>query len=185
MVIPIQQKKEGVLEKAQDICDRVGRIARTKLDSSDKSPGWKFADCEMRGIPLRIEIGPRDLEEGKCIVVRRDTREKTPVMLSELEERIPQMLDKMQKDMYNRAREHRDAHIWDAHNYQEFKDIAENKPGFIRAMWCENRECEDKIKADLGVTSRCMPFNDDDQISDVCACCGKPAKKLVYWGKAY
>jgi prolyl-tRNA synthetase len=185
MVIPIQQKKEGVLEKAQDICDRVGRIARTKLDSSDKSPGWKFADCEMRGIPLRIEIGPRDLEEGKCIVVRRDTREKTPVMLSELEERIPQMLDRMQKDMYNRAREHRDAHIWDAHNYQEFKDIAENKPGFIRAMWCENRECEDKIKADLGVTSRCMPFNDDDQISDVCACCGKPAKKLVYWGKAY
>ncbi len=185
MVIPVQQKKEGVLEKAQDICKRVGRVARTKIDVSDKTPGWKFSECEMRGIPLRIEIGPRDLEQGKCVVVRRDTREKIEVLLSELEERIPVLLETMQADMFKRAKEHRDSHIWDAHNYAEFTDIAQNKPGFIRGMWCGNRECEDKIKEDLSVTSRCMPFNDDDHISDVCVCCGKPAKKLVYWGKAY
>ena len=87
--------------------------------------------------------------------------------------------------MYERAKKHRDAHIWDAHNYDEFKDIAENKPGFIRGMWCEDRACEDKIKEELAVTSRCMPFEDQEQISDVCVCCGKPAHKLVYWGKAY
>ncbi len=185
MVIPIQQKKEGVLEKAQEVCDRLGKVSRAKLDDSDKSPGWKFSEAEMRGIPVRVELGPKDIAENKCVLVRRDTREKIECPLDQVETRVTELLDTIQKDMFERAKAHRDAHIWDAHNYDEFKEIAENKPGFIRAMWCGNQECEDKIKEDLSVTSRCMPFNDQEQISDVCACCGKPAHKLVYWGKAY
>jgi prolyl-tRNA synthetase len=185
MVIPIQMQKEGVLEKAQEVCGRLGSICRAKLDDSDKSPGWKFSEAEMRGIPVRVELGPKDIEAGKCVVVRRDTREKIEVSLDELESKIPQILEQIQKDMFERARKHRDAHIWDAHNYEELKEIAENKPGFIRGMWCEDQACEDKIKEELTVTSRCMPFHDQEQISDVCVCCGRPAHKLVYWGKAY
>jgi prolyl-tRNA synthetase len=185
MVVPIQMQKEGVLEKAQEVCGRLGNVCRAKLDDSDKSPGWKFSEAEMRGIPVRVELGPKDIEAGKCIVVRRDTREKIEVSLDELESRIPQILEQIQKDMFERARKHRDAHIWDAHNYEELKEIAETKPGFIRGMWCEDQACEDKIKEELTVTSRCMPFHDQEQIADVCVCCGRPAHKLVYWGKAY
>ena len=121
----------------------------------------------MRGIPLRVELGPKDIAANKCVVVRRDTREKIEVSLDEIETKIPELLETVQKDMFARAKAHRDAHIWDAHNYEEFKDIAENKPGFIRGMWCGDQACEDKIKEDLAVTSRCMPFNDQEQISDV------------------
>ena len=185
MVIPIQMQKDGVLDKANEVRERLGKVCRAKLDDSDKSPGWKFSEQEMRGIPLRVELGPKDIAANKCVVVRRDTREKIEVSLDEIETKIPELLETVQKDMFARAKAHRDAHIWDAHNYEEFKNIAENKPGFIRGMWCGDQACEDKIKEDLAVTSRCMPFNDQEQISDVCVCCGKPAHKLVYWGKAY
>ncbi|MCR5641605.1 MAG: proline--tRNA ligase [Lachnospiraceae bacterium] len=185
MVIPIQQRKEGVLEKAAEVCQRLGKVARTKLDDSDKSPGWKFSEAEMRGIPVRVELGPKDIEAGKCVLVRRDTREKIECPLDALEETVVALLETIQKEMFERAKAHRDSHIYDAHNYEEFTEIANNKPGFIRAMWCGDEACENKIKEDLAVTSRCMPFNDQEQISGVCACCGKPAKKLVYWGKAY
>ena len=185
-VIPIAQHKEGVLEKANELLDELKKAGyRVKIDDSEKSPGWKFSEQEMRGIPLRVELGPKDIAANKCVVVRRDTREKIEVSLDEIETKIPELLETVQKDMFARAKAHRDAHIWDAHNYEEFKDIAENKPGFIRGMWCGDQACEDKIKEDLAVTSRCMPFNDQEQISDVCVCCGKPAHKLVYWGKAY
>jgi prolyl-tRNA synthetase len=139
----------------------------------------------MRGIPVRVELGPKDIEAGKCVLVRRDTREKIECALDDLESVVPALLEQIQKEMFERAKAHRDSHIYDAHNYDEFCEIANNKPGFIRAMWCEDVACENKIKEDLAVTSRCMPFNDQEHISDVCACCGKPAKKLVYWGKAY
>ncbi len=185
MVIPVQMQKDGVLERATELYNRIAKVARTKIDDSDKTPGWKFADCEMRGIPVRVELGPKDIEAGHCVVVRRDTREKIVVALDEIETRIPEILETIQKDMFERAKAHRDSHIWDAHNYDELKDVAANKPGFIRAMWCGDRACEEKIKDELSVSSRCMPFNDQEQISDVCVCCGKPAKKLVYWGKAY
>lgn len=185
MIVPIQMQKEGVLDKATEVTKRLGKVCRAKLDSSDKSPGWKFAEAEMRGIPVRIELGPKDIENNKCVVVRRDTREKMEVSLDELETKIPEILELVQKEMFERAKAHRDAHVYDAHNFEELKDIAENKPGFIRAMWCEDRACEDKIKEELAVTSRCMPFNDQEHISDTCVCCGKPAHKLVYWGKAY
>ena len=132
-----------------------------------------------------MELGPKDIAANKCVVVRRDTREKIEVSLDEIETKIPELLETVQKDMFARAKAHRDAHIWDAHYYEEFKDIAENKPGLIRGMWCGDQACEDKIKEDLAVTSRCMPFNDQVLISDGCVCCVKPAHKLVYWGKAY
>ena len=164
---------------------RLGKVCRAKLDDSDKSPGWKFSEQEMRGIPLRVELGPKDIENNQCVLVRRDTREKVVVSLDEVETKVPELLETIQKDMFERAKAHRDAHITDAHNYEEFCDVVENKPGFIRGMWCGDRACEDKIKEETAATSRCMPFNDQEHISDVCVCCGKPAKKLVYWGKAY
>lgn len=185
MIIPINQKKEGVLEKAQEIKAALSEKFTVKLDDSNKNPGWKFSEQEMRGIPIRVELGPKDIENNQCVLVRRDTREKTVVSLDEVENVVPELLETIQKDMFERAKAHRDAHITDAHNYDEFCDAVENKPGFIRGMWCGDRACEDKIKEETAATSRCMPFNDQEHISDVCVCCGKPAKKLVYWGKAY
>jgi len=185
MVIPIQQQKEGVLDKAYDLKDALSKDFRVKIDASDKTPGWKFSEQEIQGIPARIEIGPKDIEKNQCVIVRRDTREKIVVSLDEVNEKLAEVLETMQDDMLERAKTFLAGHINDAHDYNEFKAIAETKPGFIRAMWCGDEACENKIKEDTTVTSRCMPFNDQEQISDVCVCCGKPAHKLVYWGKAY
>jgi len=183
-IIPIQQQKEGVLEKANELKNRLKGRFTVKIDDADKSPGWKFAEQEMRGIPVRIEIGPKDIEQGQCIIVRRDTRDKYTVALDAVEDELVKILDTMQKEMYERALKHRDSHVNDARTYDEFKDIIENKPGFVRAMWCESLDCELKIKEDTTATSRCIPFV-QEKISDVCVCCGKPATKMVYWGKAY
>lgn len=184
MVIPIQQQKEGVLDKAEELLDTLKEKFRVQIDRSEKSPGWKFAEQEMRGIPVRIELGPKDIEKGQCILVRRDTREKYPVSFEELSGRLGELLEQIQADMFERAKKFRDSHISDAKNYAEFKDAVEHKPGFIRGMWCGDQACEDKIKEETTATSRCMPF-EQEQISDVCVCCGRPAKKLVFWGKAY
>lgn len=183
VVIPIQQRKEGVLEKAAQLKEML-KDFRVKVDDSDKSPGWKFSEQEMRGIPLRIEVGPKDIEAGKCVICRRDTREKVEVSFEELAQKVGELLGTMQTEMLERARAHRDAHTYTAGNYEEFKQIFQEKAGFVKAMWCGCRECEDKIKEELSVTSRCMPF-EQEQLSDVCVCCGKPAKKMVYWGRAY
>jgi prolyl-tRNA synthetase len=177
------QKKEGVLDKAYEVKNMLSNF-RVKVDDSDKSPGWKFSEQEMRGIPVRIEMGPRDIEANQAIIVRRDNGEKITVSIEELPAKVGETLEKMQKEMLERAREHRDSHTTIATNYEEFKDAVENKPGFIKAMWCGNQECEDKIKEETTATSRCMPFNQEN-LSDVCVCCGKPAKAMVYWGKAY
>ena len=138
----------------------------------------------MRGIPLRVEIGPKDIEKRQCVLVRRDNREKTVVSLDEVADKAREILETEQQDMFNRAKEFRDSHIYDAHDYDEFKDLVANKPGMIRGMWCGDQACEDKIKEDTTATSRCMPF-EQEHISDRCVCCGRPAKKLVIWGKAY
>ncbi|MCD8300144.1 MAG: proline--tRNA ligase [Clostridiales bacterium] len=185
MVIPIQQRKEGILDAAAKIKEELSAVARVKVDDSDKSPGWKFSEQEMRGIPIRIEIGPRDLAANQCVAVRRDTREKTIISLDELTTEIPKLLETIQHDMFERAKAHRDSHINDARDYEEFKEIVKTKPGYIRGMWCGDRACEDKIKEETGATSRCIPFEDHDRISETCVCCGKPAEHLVYWGRAY
>ena len=184
VIIPIQQKKEGVLEKAGELKDRLKKF-RVKLDDSDKSPGFKYAEQEMRGFPLRIELGPRDIEAGSCVVVRRDTRQKYTVAFDEVESFVEKMLDEIHNDMYERAKKHLEESIYDATTYDEFKKIIDEKPGFVRAMWCGDEECEDTIKADTTATSRCMPWGDESRISETCVCCGKPAKHLVLWGKAY
>ena len=185
VIIPIMQNKPGVLDKANELAAALkAKGIRVKVDDTDKRPGFKFSEQEMRGVPTRIEIGPKDIEAGTCIVARRDTGEKITVSLSEIETKLPEILDDIQKNMLETARKHRDAHTFSATNYEEFVDAINNKPGFVKAMWCGNVECENKIKDDTTATSRCMPF-EQEKISDVCVCCGKPAKALVYWGKAY
>ncbi len=184
-IVPVRMQEDIVREKTEELLGRLKKICRVKADMTEKSPGFKFAEAEMRGIPLRIELGPKDIEAGRCILVRRDTGEKSEVALDDLETVIPQMLDTIQKDMFARAKERRDANIHDAHDYEEFKKTANEKTGFIRGMWCGEEACEIKIKEDLSVTSRCMPFHDKERIAETCVCCGKPAKELVYWGRAY
>ena len=182
-VIPIMQNKDGVLNKAYEVKEALVKAGlRVKVDDTDKKPGWKFSEQEMRGIPVRVEMGPRDIEAGQAIIVRRDTREKTTVAIESLAEEIKNILDKMQTEMLERARTHREAHTYVATNYDEFKDVVANKPGFVKAMWCGDQACEDKIKEETTATSRCMPF-EQEHLSDVCVCCGRPAKKMVYWGK--
>ena len=182
-VVPIMQKKEGVLDKAYEIKDMLSNF-RVKVDDSDKSPGWKRSEQEMRGIPVRVEIGPKDIEANQAIIARRDTGEKITVSIDELASKVGEILEVMQKEMLERARAHREEHTSVATDYEAFKDAVVNKPGFIKAMWCGEQACEDKIKEETTATSRCMPF-EQENLSDVCVCCGKPAVKMVYWGKAY
>lgn len=184
MIVPIMQKKEGVLDKAFELKDMLAKKCRVKVDDSDKNPGFKFAEQEMRGIPLRVEVGPKDIEAGQAVIVRRDTREKTIVAFDELDTKVEELLETMQKDMYERAKTHRDSHTYVAKNWDEFTDILEHKPGFIKAMWCGDEACETAIKDETGATTRCMPF-EQENLGDVCVHCGKPAKKMVYFGRAY
>lgn len=184
VIVPIASHKEGVVEKATEICNTLKTVCRVKLDNSEQTPGWKFAEYEMKGVPLRLEIGPRDIENNQCVVVRRDNREKIFVNLDELTTRIPEILAEYHDALYNKALERRETMTYDAKNLDEIKEIADTKPGFIRAMWCGDRECEDKLKEIAGVTSRCIPF-EQEHIGDTCVCCGKKADKMLYWGKAY
>ncbi len=183
MIVPIQMQKEGVLAAAEDVKERLSAF-RVKVDDSDRRPGYKFADCEMKGIPLRVEVGPKDIEAGQAVLVRRDTHEKVTVALDNLADEVQKTLAQMQQDMYDRALARQKAMTFDAHSFEELKDIADNKPGFIRAMWCGCRECEDRLKEEVGITSRCMPFA-QEKLGENCVVCGKPAVKMVYWGKAY
>lgn len=184
MIIPIAQHKEGVLEKAEELRERVSKVARVKLDSSDKMPGWKFSECEMKGIPVRVEIGPKDIENNEAVIVRRDNREKIVVSLDELETKITETLEIVQNALLEKAKKHREEKTYSAVTLEDFIEIADNKPGFIKAMWCGDEACENKLKEVAGVSSRCMPF-EQEKLSDKCVCCGKEAKTMVYWGKAY
>ena len=184
IVVPIASHKDGVTEKATEVYERLRKVCRAKIDVSDNSPGWKFAEYEMKGVPLRLELGPRDIENNQCVLVRRDNGEKITVSLDELETKVPEMLEAVRDGLYNKAFANRTEKTYIATNMDEMIDIAENKPGFIKAMWCEDRACEEALKEKAGVSSRCMPF-EQEILSDKCICCGKPAKKMVYWGKAY
>ena len=184
-LVPVAMHKEGVLEKARELADRLKARFRVKLDDTDNSPGWKFAQYEMKGVPVRLELGPKDIENNQCVLVRRDNREKIVVSLDGIEEALEKVLQDVHDGLYNRALENLKEKTHTAHDYDEFLDIAKNQPGFIKAMWCGDSACEEKLKdVTGGVKSRCIPF-EEEHISDVCVCCGKPAKHQVYWGKQY
>ena len=184
VIIPIAQHKEGVLEKADELQKRLADKFRVKMDGSDKSPGWKFSEYEMRGVPVRIEIGPKDIANNQAVLVSRIDRSKTFVSLDNIEDELENKLNEIQQQMLEAARKNRDENTSSAADYEEFKKIIEEKGGFVKAMWCGSEECENKIKEDTTATSRCIPF-EQENISDKCVCCGKPAHKMVYWGKAY
>ena len=185
VIIPVAQHKEGVLEKATELKAELSKTLRVKLDDSDNSTGWKYSQYEMKGVPLRLEIGPRDIESNTCVLVSRVTREKTVVSLDNLTEAVTEALQRVHDELYQRALENRNARTYDAHTYEEFLDLAANKSGYIRAMWCGETECEEKLKdVTGGVKSRCIPF-EEEQLADTCVCCGKPAKHLVIWGRQY
>ncbi|MGE4484927.1 MAG: proline--tRNA ligase [Oscillospiraceae bacterium] len=184
IVIPIAMQKGGVLEKANEIVNVLKKAGvRVKLDDSDQSPGWKFAEYEMRGIPLRIELGPRDIENGQCVAVSRVDGEKFTVPLAELGAAIPALLEGVQKALFDKAKSNLDEHTYPATTLDEARAIVE-KGGFIKMMWCGETECEAKMKDEVGVSSRCIPFNQEN-LGDTCPVCGKPAKHMVYWGVAY
>ena len=185
MIVPVAQHKPGVLDKAAEVMETLKSCCRVKMDASDNSPGWKFAEYEMKGVPIRLELGPRDIENGVCVISRRDTAEKITVELEKLPEVIPALLDEIHENLYNRALERRLSMTYTARTMEELKETAATKPGFIRAMWCGDEACEIQLKEEADITSRCMPFEDREQVAETCVCCGKPATKLVYWGKAY
>ena len=185
VIIPVQQHKEGVLEAAEALRARLASVCRVKVDDSDNSPGWKFAEHEMRGVPVRIEIGPRDIASGSCVLVRRDNLEKQFLSLDGIEESVKEQLAQVTTSLYEKALANRAARTYTATSFEELLTIASEKSGYIRAMWCGELACELKLKEEADVSSRCMPFGDTEAVSDVCVCCGRPAKKLVYWGKAY
>jgi prolyl-tRNA synthetase len=185
VIVPIAQHKEGVLDKAKELEARLRKICRVRTDSSDQSPGWKFAEYEMKGVPLRLEIGPKDIEKNQCVLVRRDNREKIFVPLDELETKIPELLQAVHDGMYQKALERRESMTYAVTGgMDEMIEAANTRPGFIKAAWCGELECEERLKEEAGVSSRCMPF-EQEHVSDTCVCCGKPAKTTVIWGKAY
>ncbi|ETT82946.1 proline--tRNA ligase [Viridibacillus sp. FSL R5-0477] len=184
MIVPIAQHKEGVLDFAYDLKERLGKVARVNIDASDKKPGWKFNEYEMKGIPVRLEVGPKDIENNQVVLARRDSGEKIIVPLNELEVKLPAMLEEIQNDLYNKALNHREENTFTVQTFDAFKAQLEERQGFIKAMWCGDQACEDKIKEETGATSRCMPF-EQEHISETCICCSKPAEKMVVWAKAY
>ncbi len=186
VIVPIAMHKEGVLEKAEELKARLlAAGVRVKLDDTDNSPGWKFAEYEMKGVPVRVEIGPKDMEAGQCVVVTRHNREKTIVPLAELETAVAQKLQEVRDGLYARALENRQNKTFSCTTIEEINQaLTEHGDGFIEAMWCGEEACEDEVKAQTGAGSRCIPFG-QREISDKCVCCGKPAKHMVLWGKAY
>jgi len=184
IIVPVQQQVEGVLEKAYELKERLSKICRVKIDDSDKMPGWKFAEYEMRGVPLRLEVGPKDIQKNQVVLVKRINREKLFVSMDELETKIPEVLEDIQTALYNKALEMRNAKTFTAVDLDEMERILDETPGFIKAMYCGNEECEVTIKDRMGATARCIPF-EQEKISDKCVCCQKGAKYMVYWGRAY
>ena len=185
IVVPVAQHKPGVIEGATAVADRLLQAGfRAKIDLSDNSLGWKCAEYEMKGVPLRLELGPRDLENGSCVLVRRDNGEKTVVRLDELEAKTAELLQAVHEGLFERAKKNLEDHIYEAHSLEEAKALQEQNGGFIKTMWCGDEACELKMKEVAGMSSRCMPFA-QEHLGDTCAICGRPAKKMIYWGVAY
>ncbi|SDZ16666.1 proline--tRNA ligase [Bacillus sp. 166amftsu] len=184
VIVPIAQHKEGVLEKAIQLQERIQKVARTKIDASNKTPGWKFNEYEMKGVPIRLEVGPKDIEKNQVVLVRRDTKEKEFVSMDQLEERITLLLSEIHDSLLKKAKAFRDENTYSVTTFEEMKQAADEKQGFIKAMWCGELACEEKLKEEAGVSSRCIPF-EQEELAQECICCGKKAEHMVYWGKAY
>ena len=184
VVIPIAMHKEGVIEKAEELTKRLSKIARVKSDLSDKAPGWKFSEYEMKGVPIRLEVGPKDIENNQVVLARRDTGEKIIVSMEQLEEKVEELLKDIQTNLLEKATQNRNSKTYSATNLADFEKTINETPGFVKAMWCGDKACEDAIKEKTGATSRCIPF-EQEEIADTCVCCGKKAKHMLYWGRAY
>lgn len=186
VIVPIAQQKEGVLDKANELLTKIKSSGvRVKLDDTKNSAGWKFAEYEMKGVPIRVELGPKDIEANQCVIVTRHNREKTIVSLDNLEQVIQDKLVEVRDGMFKNALENRENRTYACTSMDEIvKTLETNGDGFIKAMWCGDEACEDLVKEKTGVGSRCIPLA-QEHLSDVCVCCGKPAKHMVYWGKAY
>lgn len=184
VIVPIAHHKEGVLDKAYELKERLSKFVRVIVDDSDNSPGWKFSEWEMKGVPLRLEIGPKDIEKEQCVLVRRDNREKSFTPLAELETAVPALLDTLAQAIYDKAAENLKSRTFTCATMEEIIQTAGEHTGYIHAMWCGDEACEDAMKEQAGLSSRCIPF-EQEQVSDVCPVCGKPAKHMVIWGKAY
>ena len=183
VVLPIAAHKPGVTEAAEKLVDRLKAIGlRVKGDFSDNSPGWKYAEYEMKGVPLRLEIGPRDLENGQAVAVRRDNQEKVFIPLDQLESAVPALLETVQQALFDKAKANLDSHTWPAQTVEEVK--AKAMDGFVKTMWCGDAACEEKMKEAAGVSSRCIPFAQEN-LGDTCPCCGRPARHMIIWGVAY
>ncbi len=185
VIIPVAQHKEGVLEANRAVMERLKAAGfRVKMDDSDQSPGWKFAEYEMKGVPLRLELGPKDIEKNQCVLVRRDSGEKAFVSLEGIEQTVTEMLDAVHDGLYAKAKRNLDENTYAAYSLEEARKIQEEKGGFIKTMWCGDVACEEKMKEEAGMSSRCIPF-EQERLADVCPICGRPAKHMVYWGVAY
>ena len=184
VIVPVAQHKEGVLERAEALYSELKGVCRVKLDDSDNAPGWKFSEHEMKGIPVRIELGPKDIEKGECVAVTRHDRQKHVIPLDKIAEEIPALLKEVHDGIYDIAKKNLASHTYEARTMEEIQDFADNKSGFLKTMWCENLECEMFMKDKMGLTSRCMP-NEQEDLGDVCPICGKKAKSMIIWGRAY
>ena len=186
VIIPVAQHKEGVLDKAYEIKAELEKEYRVEIDDSEGySPGWKFNQWEMKGVPIRLEIGPRDIANNQVVIARRDGEEKTTLPMENLEENIKKLLDDIQQSLFDKALKAREEKTFIAKDMEEFSNTINATPGFIKAMWCGERECEDKIKEDTGATLRCIPFEQEDIGSTKCVCCSKEAKDMAYFARAY
>ncbi len=185
VIVPIAQQKENVLEENKKLNEKLSKKFRTKLDDRDNySVGYKFNDWEMRGVPVRLEMGPRDIENEQVTLVRRDTQEKIIVKIDEVEEKISELLEDIQKSMYEACKQRLKEKTTVAFNMEELKKNLDENQGYVKTMWCGNQECEDKVKELTGAPSRCIPF-EQEHLSDKCVCCGKEAKHMVVWGRQY
>ena len=185
VVVPVAANKPGVIEKATEVYDGLKEKYRVEIDKRDQyTPGFKFNYWELRGVPIRLEIGPRDIENNQCVLVRRDNFEKITVSLDELDSKVGELLEEIQKNMFNMCLENQERRTSIATNMDEFAKVINENQGYIKAMWCGSEECEDKIRELTGAKSRCMPFV-QEKVSDKCVCCGKSTDTLVVWGRQY
>ncbi len=187
IIVPIMfdKTKKEVLKKAESIRTILKKDFRVEIDIRDGyTPGWKFNEWEMRGVPLRLEIGPKDMKQGQVMLVRRDTGEKVAVKEEQLAETVKELLDNIQENLFTRAKKFLKENIRDTSDYNEFKKIIEKQRGLIKTYWCGSKDCEDKIKEETKASIRCIPF-EQEKASGKCIYCGKESSTLVYFARAY